>query len=304
MNVWSVAKTAAKADARLFFCGFLLFVVFLAEMIGGYWSGSQALVADAWHMISDVAAQGVGLAGAVLVLQPPSRRKTFGWEGIKIFAAALNGMLLVSVALFRILPDAWLRFSQPEDILVSRMLPIAAAGLLVNLAIHHALKRDVSFESDLNLQGVLLHVDADLAASVGVIFSGLLIWLFGWQRVDSIMSALIGCGMIIVGARFVQKSAHLLLGGVPEGVDVAWIEQKIRAIRGVQAVEDLHVWSYGRMPLATVHIVHEKGLSARARRMIQRRAGGVLCGEDIHHWAIQSDAPADHPHCLQGAFLP
>ena len=215
-------------------------VYMVAEIVGGLLANSLALLADAGHMATDVAALGISLWAMRLAEKPPGRRHTYGYQRAEILAALLNGAILVAVTLY-ILYEAYRRLREPPAVVGGVMLAVASGGLVVNLAGTWLLK-DVRRES-LNVRGAWLHVLADALGSLGAIMGALLILGFGWWWADPVAGGLIGLLILYSSWTLLSDSVEVLMVAAPEDVDVDDLRQRILGVEGVEAVHDLHVWT-------------------------------------------------------------
>jgi cobalt-zinc-cadmium efflux system protein len=215
-------------------------VFMLVEFIGGWLSGSLALVSDAGHMLTDVLALGLSLLAIRFATAPANAKKTYGFYRLEILAALANGVTLILLSGY-IFYEAWQRFSSPTEIKSGLMIIVALAGLAVNIAGFFILRS--SIKENLNMRGAFLHVVGDLLSSVAVIIGGLIIRFTGWLLIDPILSVLIGV-MIMKGAYgLVKESVDILLEAAPEGIENSEIEKALTGIKGVKALHHLHVWS-------------------------------------------------------------
>ncbi len=212
----------------------------VAEVIGGLWTGSLALLADAGHMFSDVAALILSLFALWLSERPAPAERTFGYRRIEILAALANGTALIVVAIF-IVFEAFERFEAPPEILGLPMLTIAGGGLIVNLIglwVLHGGRDD-----SLNLRGAWLHVASDALGSVGAMAAGALVWAFGWSIADPIASVLIAVLVLYASWSLLRETVDVLLEAAPAGVDVGELEGALMGVEGVGEIHDLHVWT-------------------------------------------------------------
>lgn len=223
---------------------FILTAVYMvAEIFGGLWSGSLALIADAGHMATDGASVLLSLLATWIASKPADDDKTFGYHRAEILAALLNGAALIAIAIW-ILFEAWTRFQNPGEINAPAMALVATGGLVVNLVSLRFLHRAEGHTHDnLNLHGVWLHVASDALGSISALVAAFLVWKFHWVYADSISSVLIAL-LILVGAiRLVLQCVDVLLESVPKGVNISAIRSGIQSIRSVSEVHDLHVWA-------------------------------------------------------------
>lgn len=215
----------------------LLFMI--VEAVGGWISGSLALLADAGHMLTDAGALGLTLLSAWIGLRPASHSKTYGYQRWEILAALINGAALFGIAGW-VVVEAVQRIQHPEPIRAGLFLIVAAGGLVVNLIslyILHGIR-----DGNLNTRGAYLHVLGDALGSVGALAAAAIIATTGWLLADPIVSIALSM-LILVGAwRLVRESTDILLESVPGSVSMAEVQRRILAVSGVTAVHDLHVW--------------------------------------------------------------
>ncbi|HMA54089.1 MAG TPA: cation diffusion facilitator family transporter, partial [Acidobacteriota bacterium] len=214
--------------------------VLAVELIGGILSHSLALLADAGHMLTDVAALGLGLFAFWLSGRPASSGRTFGWRRFEIFAAFLNGVALWIIAAV-IGYEAFLRLQSPQPVKGGLMLAVALIGLAANVAVGAVLYR--SREHSLNIRGAFLHVVADALGSVGVLVAAVLIATtrsFIW---DPIVSAAVCLLILWSSARLIRDSFRIFMEGAPSHLDPGAIRAALAGLDGVTDVHDLHVWT-------------------------------------------------------------
>lgn len=234
----------------------------IAEAVGAWWTGSLALLADAGHMFTDVAALALALTAVWFGSRPATSRKTFGYYRLEIIAALVNGVALVVISLF-IFYGAYERWIEPQVVRSGPMIAVAAGGLAVNLICAWILHgRD---EIDLNIRGAWMHVMGDALGSVAAILAGVCMWLFGWYAADAVFSVVISVLIIWGSVRLIRESTNVLLEGTPAHINLAAVEDAILATAGVSDVHDLHVWTItsGREALSA-HVIHSESISQAA----------------------------------------
>jgi cobalt-zinc-cadmium efflux system protein len=210
------------------------------EAVGGWLSGSLALLADAGHMLTDVGALALSLLTAWIAQRPADATKTYGYLRWEILAALVNGAALFGIAGWVVF-EAVQRLHHPAPIRTGLFLAVAAAGLAVNLVSLTLLHR--SREGSLNARGAYLHVLGDALGSVGALGAAAVIWFTGWTAADPIASIALSL-LILVGAwRLIRESTDILLESVPRHVTLAEVQGRILGVPGVAAVHDLHVWT-------------------------------------------------------------
>ena len=236
-------------------------VYMFAEAFGGWFANSLALLADAGHMLTDVAALSLTLAAIWFASRPATAKKTFGYYRLEILAAFVNGIALVLISLF-VIYEAYERFNAPPEIKGLQLTLIAVGGLLVNLFAAFLLHGDHAH--DLNMRSAWLHVVGDALGSVAAIVAGVLILAFGWVWADAVSSFLISLIIIFGAWRLIRESVNVLLEGTPSHINLKAVEEAIRQTNDVADVHDLHVWTItSGMEALSVHVIHQKDVSQK-----------------------------------------
>jgi cobalt-zinc-cadmium efflux system protein len=260
----------------------LTLVFLVAEVVGGFWANSLALLADAGHMLTDVAALALSLFVAWFSRQPAAPEKTYGYLRWEILAAFLNGAALLLVSGV-ILVEAFARLRTPEPVSSGLMLVVAIGGLLTNAVcawILHPLHAH-----SLNARGAYLHVLGDLLGSVGTVAAGALIRYTGWQAADPIASILVTLLIVRSSWRLVRESVDVLLESTPSHISLGAVRERLRGVAGVSAVHDLHVWTVtSGMVAMSVHAVVP--VEADQQRVL-RDAVAAMRGFGIYHCTVQ-----------------
>jgi len=234
----------------------------VVELVGGYLTNSLALISDAAHMFTDMAALGLTLFAIWICSRPASETKTFGYYRAEILAALVNGVVLWLIVVF-----------------------IALAGLAVNAAV--ALRLRTHRGRSLNLRGAYLHVLSDLLGSFGAAAAGLVIVLTGWNAADALASGLIAALILFGSWALVREAVDVLMEAVPAHIDVEALRRSLERVPGTDEVHDLHVWSLttGRYALsahAVVAVDHDADDAILA-------AMAAICAREFHieHVTIQ-----------------
>jgi len=212
----------------------------VVEVIGGVLSSSLALLADAGHMFTDVAALGLSLFAIRLARRPATSKRTYGYARLEILAALVNGATLLVIAGL-ILVEAWERLRQPTAIGGGVMLSVATLGLGVNAVgafLLHAHAHD-----NLNVRGAYLHVLGDLLGSVGAIVAAVIVLTTGWTAADPIVSALIAVLILYSAWNLVREATNVLLESVPPHIDMDAVLDELWEVDGLDDVHDVHVWT-------------------------------------------------------------
>lgn len=277
----------SSISKRLIFAIILTTVTLIAEVAGGLWTNSLALLSDAAHVFLDLFALILSLGAIKLAARPASERHTYGFHRSEVFASFVNGLTVFMMAL-GILYEAWLRFFAPEAVKSLPMLVIAIIGLSMNLLAAKALH--VHSHDDLNVKSAFLHVVGDAAASVGVIVGGVIMYYSGWYQLDALISAAIGLLILAGAGRLLRDSIHILMEGTPRGLALADVAEAIRSVEGVRDVHHLNIWTVCSHILSlSVHIDIDNG-SERQRAHILHEIEHLLADRfHITHTTVQME---------------
>jgi cobalt-zinc-cadmium efflux system protein len=263
-------RPQAPGDRRLLAGALALIAAFMVgEVVFGLLADSLALLADAGHMLSDVAALALALFAASLAARPARGSWTFGFSRVEILAAQINGLTLLLVGIW-IVYEAVRRLIEPSDVSGGIVLVVALAGIVVNLAATLLLSR-ASRES-LNVRGAFLHFFTDLAAFIGTAVAGALVLLTSWDRFDPIASLLVAALMFWSSASLLRESTMIFLERSPAGVAPDEVGRVIIGVDGVVEVHDLHVWTVtSGFPALSAHVLVRREIDCHAtRRQLER----------------------------------
>ncbi len=255
----------------------------IAEAVGGFWTHSLALLADAGHMLSDVAALALGVFAGWIARRPASAARTYGYYRAEILAALVNSAMLIAIAVLIVI-EAVGRAFHPEPVHGLPMLFIAAGGLAVNLVSLWILRSGK--EHSLNVHGAWLHVFADALGSLGAVLSGALIWRFGWFWADSLTSIVIAALVTWSSWSLLRRALSVLMEGTPHGLSLDELSRSMLALPSVVEVHDLHVWSITTgMDALSAHVVVENGADGDA--VLQSIAATLKERFGIAHSTVQ-----------------
>lgn len=248
----------AGANTRMLGWALALTATFLVvEVAGGLYFNSLALLSDAGHMLTDVAALAIALLAIRLGAKPPDERRTFGYRRSEILAATFNALMLFAIAIY-VFVEAIDRFRDPQPVQSWGMMVVAAVGLVVNLVAMRMLV--AGKEASFNVKGAYLEVWADMIGSVGVIIGAILIRFTGWTWVDPVVAVLIGLWVLPRTWILLRGTVNILLEGVPDGVEIREVRDAVESVPGVAGLRQLHVWSISnRENRAAVHILASPG---------------------------------------------
>jgi cobalt-zinc-cadmium efflux system protein len=223
-----------------------------AEFVGGYFTNSLALMADAGHMLGDVAALGLSFFAIWLSSKKAPPEKTYGYYRAEILAALINGVTLIFIA-FAIIREAYHRMTALQNIDAPLMVIIAAGGLIVNIIGAWMLHK--GSKENLNIKGAFLHVIGDLLGSVGAIIAGVLVWKWQFYIADPIVSVFIAVLVLYSSISLTKSAVNILMEAAPKHVNIREIQDSIAGIKDVADVYDLHVWSISSNRLSlSVHV--------------------------------------------------
>ena len=282
------AAELREASRRSLIIAFVLIAGFMvAEIIGGILSGSLALLADAGHMATDAASIALALLAVWIAGRPESIERTFGYQRTEVLAAAFNALSLWAIAGW-IVWEAVERFVNHHEVHIEGglMLIVGGIGLLVNIIAAFVLH--AGSKHSLNVDGAFKHVMADLMGSVGVVISGVIILLTDWVLIDPILSVGIALLIVVSSWRLVLRSLNVLLGGVPEHIDLYALCAEIEDVPGVTLIHDVHVFTVtSNFDLMTAHILVDpsyRGLEDEIQRQLRRIASEKY---RLHHVTFQ-----------------
>jgi cobalt-zinc-cadmium efflux system protein len=255
----------------------------VAEVAGGLYTGSLALLADVGHMAADVAALALSLFASWLARRPAHSGRTYGHLRAEILAALANGSALVAVAV-GIGIEAVKRLGTPTEIAGGPMLAIAVGGLAVN-GIGLWLLRE-GREASLNLRGAWLHLLSDALGSAAAIAAGVAVLAFDWRWADPVASIAISMLVVRSAWALLRETVAVLMEGAPGHIDVDRVREAIRDVPGVESVHDLHVWTITSQLVAlSCHVcADESEPAARLLRAVQSRLASDF---GIAHATIQ-----------------
>lgn len=277
-------QSAAYRDRRRLAIVFAIGIGTLGvEVLGAWWTGSLALLADAGHVASDVAGVGLALGAIWLASRPPSDARTYGWYRAEILAAAINSVVLLLLAGF-ILWSAWQRLGGDTEVLSGPMLVIALLGAAAN-GLSLWLLHDAQSRS-LNMRGAYLEVLGDLLGSAAVVAAALVIVVTGLAAADSVASVVIAILVIPRAWRLLGEAVDVLLQATPRGLDLDEVRQHLLDTPGVEDVHDLHAWTLtSGLPVLSAHVVVDERVSSVS---VLDEVCECLQGDfDVEHSTIQ-----------------
>jgi cobalt-zinc-cadmium efflux system protein len=241
--VQSAHSQALRSDQRrqLRLVLTITFVYFVAELAGGFYANSLALLTDAVHMLTDIAALCLSLFTLWISSRPARAGKTYGYLRAEILGALLNGLFLWLLVAFLWFEAAG-RLRHPEAVNGLPVMVIAIGGIVMNLAFAWLTMGERERRTPMVVRAVLVHVMSDLIGSAGVLAAGALTYFTGWRQADSGVSFLIGCLIIYGSWGLVREGVDILMESVPQDVDLDELRRDLLAVHGTRELHDLHVW--------------------------------------------------------------
>ena len=256
----------------------------VVEVVGGFLTGSLALLADAVHMLSDNVAIALALGAVWLASKPSTPERTWGYKRAEVLVALANGVALVALAIW-IFVAAARRLDDPPDVLGGWMLAIAAAGIVVNVLAAAILSRA---RGGLNVEAAFRHVLGDLLGSLGVLAAAVVILATGWVEADPVAGMLIAVLVLVSSWSILRDSTSILLEAAPSGIDTRDVGDRLARAPGVVEVHDLHIWTItSGFPALSAHVLVRRGEDCHARRRELERLLRAEFG--IEHTTLQVD---------------
>ena len=310
----STLSQDTKGYQRTLLFSFIIIAGYMVvEAIGGWLTGSLALLSDAGHMLSDAIALGATLLAFKIGEKAATSQKTFGYKRFEILVAGVNGATLVIIALM-IFYEAIKRFNSPPEIATQGMLIIATIGMLVNILVAWLMHRgshdghghnhgatsdaDTNKSANLNMQSAYLHVLSDLMGSVAAIIAALLMMTLGWVWADAAASVIVAILILISGYRVMRDSVHILMEGTPKGLSLETIEQRLVEHAQVQKVHDIHVWSItSGLHALSCHVVVDGDMRIHEASKLIAELEQRLQDLSISHATIQVES-GTHPQTV------
>ncbi|MEO8329048.1 MAG: cation diffusion facilitator family transporter [Candidatus Nanopelagicales bacterium] len=287
------ASSAATQRGRLLVVLAITCVVLLVEVVGAAVTGSLALLADAGHMLTDVAGIGLAVLAMSFAARAATPQRTYGYYRLEILAAVANAVVLLAVAAY-ILFQASQRWSDPPDVDAVPMLLFAGVGLVANFIAMLVLRQGAAVS--LNVRGAYLETFADVLRSLGVIVAAVVILTTDWLRVDAVVSALVALMIVPRTWTLLRDAVDVLLEATPKGIDLDEVRAHIMTVPGVVATHDLHVWTItSGMPVLSVHVVVSDDVIAHggSGQVLDHLADCLADHFDVAHCTFQIE-PAGH----------
>jgi cobalt-zinc-cadmium efflux system protein len=273
----------------------ITFAIFVAEVIGAYFSHSLVLLADAGHMLADVGGIALALFAIFIASRPPSDKRTFGYQRAEIVAAAFNALILLGLSGF-IIVSGVIRLMEPPQVESNIMIVFGIIALVGNACALLLLR--AGQKESLNVHGAFLEVLSDMLGAAAVIVAALVIIFTGWLEADAVASLLIGVLIIPRTFRLLRESFDVLLEATPRNIDLAQVRKHILEVPGVKDAHDLHAWLItSGVPVLSAHITVE---DPTERNILHKLQECLKEHFDVEHSTFQIEGVdhKDHEHGL------
>ena len=242
-----------RTDKSLYFAIGLNVLLTVAQSIGGIFSGSLSLIADALHNLSDAASLGIALFARRISRKPADEYKTFGYQRAEVIAALINLTLLITISLYLLYEAVW-RIIEPQ--IITGWIIVIVAGVALFVDIITAIITFKFSKNSMNMKAAFLHNLSDALASISVIIAGTLILLYKWYWVDTLLTIFIAGFVLWQGRILLPKTINLLMEGSPDNLSLEEIKDSMKGPDGVEDVHHVHIWRLDESRIALeAHIV-------------------------------------------------
>ncbi len=288
----------AHTDSKLLGRAFFLIAGFMVvELVAGIATNALVLIADAGHMFLDATALGLSWWAARISARGFDHKLSYGYHRFQILAAFTNGLTLVALVIW-IAIEAVTRLASPEQMSSELAFIVATIGFIVNII---AFKWLHDASNSTNVRSAALHVLGDLLGSVAAMLAAAAVYLFGWLYADPILALLIAVILSRGAYRVIKESAHILLEGVPDGVDLAEIKQVLsHTVPGVVGIHHVHAWALtDQKPLLTLHAqveekAHVQDIISQIKSVLTNKFGIDHSTIQIEHGSCPDEDDGHH----------
>ena len=272
----------------LTYAGILIFLLFIMELAGSYFSRSLSLLSDSFHLFLDISALLVTITALRLAENPPTDQATYGHHRYEILATLVNSITLFILGLF-ILFEAYKRYLNPQQIIGNLMFIVGLIGLFSNIY----LLRVIHHENDKNLsvKSVYWHILGDTLSSVGVVTGALIIIFTGFYIVDILLSILIVVLIFSGAGKLLYESLIIILERVPRHINIRDIETEVLKINEVKKLHDIHVWSLcSDVHMLSAHVIVNREQLAHSKNIINKINQVLSKKFNINHATLQIES--------------
>ncbi|HPE69480.1 MAG TPA: cation diffusion facilitator family transporter [Thermotogota bacterium] len=288
----------ASSEKKLWFSVLLNFSITAAEIVGGIFSHSLALLSDALHNLTDTSSMLVSLFAIRVSRREKTATFSYGFKRAQILAALLNSLVLFSIGVY-LLVEAVRKAFHPAQIRPEIMLAVALVGLAGNLVTALLLFSDA--RHSLNIRSTFLHIVSDTLSSVAIIIGGFFIWKFHTFWLDPLLTAGISVYILFQSFQVVKQSVSILMQAVPGHVSLSEVEQAIGVLEFVENVHHVHLWTTdGKDAFLECHVKVVQGVPCQDSARLLRSINQELEKRGVGHATIQlefgdcPDIPPEH----------
>ena len=273
-------------------------VILVVEVVGAVVSGSLALLADAGHMLTDVAGLAMAVVAATLAGRPATSRRTWGYRRVEVLAAAAQAAVLLAVGIY-VLIEGIRRLFEPPEVSSGVMVVFGIIGLVGNIIAIGVLAS--SRQESFNTRAAFLEVVNDTLGSIAVLGAAAVIALTGWLRADAVASLLIGTLIVPRTIQLLRETVDVLLESTPRNVDLDQVRSHLVGVPHVQGIHDLHASTVATgLPVLSAHVVVDDDcfLDGHVPRLLDQLQNCLVGHFDVEHSTFQFEPAghADHEH--------
>jgi cobalt-zinc-cadmium efflux system protein len=269
---------------KLILVTLLNFIITIAQVIGGIYSGSLSLISDALHNFSDGIAIVISFLAIKISNKANDEKKTFGYKRASILAALTNSLVLIVISVF-LLKEAYLKFINPEQVKGEIVIWVALIGLIANT--FGVLLLQKSSKGDMNIKSSYLHLLSDALFSLGVVIGGIMISLFQVYWVDPLLTVIISIYVLKESIEIIRKVVHILMQGIPENINLEAIVMDIKELDYIDDVHHVHIWCLDENNINFEAHIHVKDMLVSETNALCEQIQHILLHHNINHTTIQ-----------------
>ena len=277
-------QLSANSEKLIRYGMILTFVVFLIKIIGGYLTGSLALLSDGFHLAGDLVTLALSWWGVQQSMKPATKKQSFGMYRAEIVTAFMANLILVGTGVFIVI-EAVKAIGQPTPVSGGWVFGLTFVGLVMYSALTYMLSKE---KDNMNAKSAWMHFLGDALASVAILAGAVVIHFTGWHWVDPALGGLVGLVIMVGAGKMAWEGAHILLEFAPEHVEPEQVEKALLAMDDVVAVTDLHIWSLTpTQHFMSVHLAVSVTTIGEGERIIRNAQKLMLEQFDLHHCTVQ-----------------
>lgn len=264
-------------------------VITIAQIIGGFISGSLLLISDAVHNLSDVISLIISYVANLLSLKKKQTiQYTFGYKRAEIIAAFINASSLILIAVFLGI-KAVNRFYNPQEIESDLVIWLALLGIAVNGFSVLLLKNDA--KHNLNMKSAYLHLFTDMLTSVAVLIGGLLMKFYQIYWIDALLTLIISLYLIYLSWDILITSLKILMLFAPKHIKISEVVHEVSKVNGIRNIHHVHIWQLNDKDCHfEAHIEFRKDIKLSEFDLVCERVEEILLKKfQINHSNLQPE---------------